>query len=135
MTPPTVAAQPHSLEAEKTVLGALLLDPDALHRVRGSLSPEDFYDPVYRGIYQACEKLYDDQKAIDFVTVSETLSDNKKIQEIGGSAFSGGPCHLCADEQPHQAICHDRSRKGPSASPYCRRATDYRSWLRIDSPA
>ena len=79
--------QPHSVEAERTVLGALLLDPEAIIRVSDLLRPEDFYDPTHRDIYQAISQLYTEHEPVDFVTVSAKLADNKKIQEIGGSAF------------------------------------------------
>lgn len=78
---------PHSLEAEKTVLGALLLDPDAIHSISQSLAANDFYDPVYKTIFQACTTLHAQSKPIDFVTVSETLANEKSINDIGGSAF------------------------------------------------
>ena len=80
-------AQPHSIEAERTVIGALLMDPDAIIKVTDFLRPEDFYDPVMKMIFQAMFDLYQDHKPIDFVTVSTKLADNKKVQEIGGSAF------------------------------------------------
>ncbi|MBI1813183.1 replicative DNA helicase [Candidatus Peregrinibacteria bacterium] len=79
--------QPHSAEAERTVLGALLLDPEAIIKVSDLLTPDDFYDPTLRQIYQAIHNLYQRHEPIDFVTVTATLADNKKIQDIGGSAF------------------------------------------------
>jgi replicative DNA helicase len=62
--------QPHSTEAEKTVLGALLLDPEAIVKVSDLLVPEDFYDPTYRLIYQSIYELYQQHEPIDFVTVA-----------------------------------------------------------------
>jgi replicative DNA helicase len=85
--PPVLEAQPHSLEAEKTVLGALLLDPEAIVKVSDLLVPEDFYDPTYRLVFQTIYQLYQEHEPIDFVTVSSKLADNKKVQDIGGSAF------------------------------------------------
>jgi replicative DNA helicase len=79
--------QPHSTEAERTVIGALLLDPDAIIKVSDFLAPEDFYDPVYRDIFASIVDLYTHHEAVDFVTVSSKLADNKRLQEIGGSAF------------------------------------------------
>ncbi len=79
--------QPHSVDAEKTVLGALLLDPEAIIKVSDLLRPEDFYDPTHRLIYQGIWDLYQGHEVIDFVTVSAKLADKKKIQDIGGSAF------------------------------------------------
>ncbi len=80
-------APPHSPEAERTVLGALLLDPEAIIKISDFLKPEDFYDPTYRIVFQAVFDLYQQHEPIDFVTVANKLSDVKKIQEIGGSAF------------------------------------------------
>jgi replicative DNA helicase len=78
---------PHSQEAEKTVLGALLLDPEAIIKISDFLKPEDFYDPTYRVIFGAIFQLYNNHEPIDFITVSNKLADNKTIQNIGGSAF------------------------------------------------
>lgn len=86
--PPSILeAQPHSAEAERTVLGALLLDPDAIIKVSDLLVPEDFYDPTYRLVYDAISQLFTEHQPIDFVTVSSKLSDNSRIQDVGGSAF------------------------------------------------
>lgn len=79
--------QPHSLEAEQTVLGALLMDPDAIVKISDLLAPEDFYEPAYRLIYAAVGELYHSHQPIDIVTVTSKLQDDKKIQAIGGSAF------------------------------------------------
>lgn len=79
--------QPHSTEAERTVLGALLLDPEAIIKVSDLLNPEDFYDPVHRVIFQAVTELYQAHQPIDFVTVSSRLSDEKRLQDVGGTAF------------------------------------------------
>jgi len=65
----------------------LLADPDRIIDVVGTIESKDFFDPTYRTIYEAIRQLYDDRKPIDFVTVAEVLRDDKKLQEIGGSAF------------------------------------------------
>jgi len=69
------------------VLGALLMDPDAIIKISDFLKPEDFYDPTYRSVFQAIYNLHQQHEVIDFVTVSNNLASNKKIQEIGGSSF------------------------------------------------
>lgn len=86
-TEPLIQTQPHSTEAERTVIGALLLDPEAIIKISDFLKTEDFYDPIYRDIYGAIMSLYNNHEPVDFVTVTSKLSDNKKLQEIGGSAF------------------------------------------------
>lgn len=78
---------PHSIDAEKTVLGALLLDPDAIVKVSDFLKAEDFYDPTHRDIYQAVFDLYSQHQPIDFITVSNKLSNNEKVSSIGGAAY------------------------------------------------
>lgn len=83
----SLKTQPHAPDAERTVLGALLLDPDAIIKVNDFLKPSDFYDPVFRQVYQAIHDLYQQHEPVDFVTVSTKLESNKKIQELGGSAF------------------------------------------------
>ena len=91
MSRPTLAQMaPHSTEAERTVIGALLLDPEAIFKVDGRLSPADFFDPVYADIYGAIQQLSEKGTAVDFVTVTDKLQDNKRLQQIGGSAFLAG---------------------------------------------
>lgn len=80
-------APPHAPEAERTVLGALLLDPEAIVKVSDFLKAEDFYDPTHRQIFQAIALLYANHEPIDFITVSSKLADNKSVQDVGGSAF------------------------------------------------
>lgn len=80
-------APPHAPEAERTVLGALLLDPEAIVKVSDFLKAEDFYDPTHRQIFQAIAQLYSNHEPIDFITVSSRLADNKSVQDVGGSAF------------------------------------------------
>src|SRR5436190_94469 len=85
--PAFLAGQPHSVDAERTTLGALLLDSERIAEVAGILGPEDFYDPVYRSIYQAIRRLYDARQPVDFVTVANALKEDERLSQIGGSAF------------------------------------------------
>lgn len=82
-----LTGQPHSVEAEQTVLGALLLDPERIVDVDPVVQASDFHDPVHRSIFQAMRNLYEARKPIDFVTVAEALRGDKRIDAIGGSAF------------------------------------------------
>lgn len=78
---------PHSTEAEQSLLGSILIDPDRLIDVVTQVAPEDFYDPVHRAIYRAIVKLHDERRMIDFVTVADALHSNTAVQSIGGSAY------------------------------------------------
>lgn len=80
---------PHSQEAEESVLGAMLLDKDAVIAVAEFLRPEDFYDERLREIYQACLDLYEDREPIDVLTVTEKLKKRKLFKSTGSSSFLG----------------------------------------------
>jgi replicative DNA helicase len=85
--PGLLDSPPHALDAERTVLGALMMDPEAIIKVSDFLKPEDFYDPTHRLIYQAIFDLYNQHQVIDFITVSNKLADANKLQDLGGGAF------------------------------------------------
>lgn len=78
---------PHSNEAEESVLGALLLDKNAVIAVAEFLSPNDFYDDRLREIYASAIELYEDRVPIDVLTVSERLKKRKILKKIGGASF------------------------------------------------
>jgi replicative DNA helicase len=87
MSSPLIVSRPHSSEAERTTIGALLMDPDRIIDVAPVVQPEDFFDPTYRTIYAAIRTLYENRQPIDFVTVAEALRGDTNIQSLGGSAF------------------------------------------------
>jgi len=78
---------PHSQEAEESVLGAMLIDKDAVIAVAEFLLPEDFYDERLRDIYNACLDLYEERIPIDVLTVTERLKKMKALKSIGSSSF------------------------------------------------
>ena len=78
---------PHNLVAEKSVLGAVLLDEQHLHAllVDEQLRPEHFYLREHGAVFQAMLELYEADKKIDHLTVAEQLRDNNRLDEIGGA--------------------------------------------------
>jgi len=78
---------PHSAEAEESVLGALLLDKDAIIAVAEFLLPDDFYDVRHREIYEAILSLYEDRVPVDVLTVAERLKKQKNLKKIGGASY------------------------------------------------
>src|SRR5512137_491578 len=80
---------PHSLEAEQSVLGGLLLDNDAVDRVGDMLADADFYSDAHRLIYRAIVGLVADGKPADVVTVAEALASTQKLDYVGGLAYLG----------------------------------------------
>ncbi|MCH7761837.1 hypothetical protein IIA15_10645, partial [candidate division TA06 bacterium] len=81
--------EPHSIEAEAAVLGAMLLDGEAVSRVVELLGEERtaFYHPSHRTIYGTMLALYERNKPVDLVTLSEELRRRKELDSIGGSPY------------------------------------------------
>jgi len=78
---------PHSLEAEDSVLGGLLLDNSAWDRVGDLLSDSDFYRYEHRLVFTAVSTLVNANRAADVITVFENLQSLGKAEEIGGLAY------------------------------------------------
>ena len=83
-----IAVPPHNLEAEKSVLGAVLLDERHLHSllVEEQLRPEHFYREQHGAVFAAMLALYEGDNKIDHLTVAEKLRQHGKLDEVGGAA-------------------------------------------------
>jgi replicative DNA helicase len=75
---------PQALDAEEAVLGAILLNKDALLEVVDIISPESFYKESYQKIYSACLTLNNNTQPVDMVTVCQQLMKDKTLDEVGG---------------------------------------------------
>lgn len=82
-----VRIPPSSLEAEQSVLGALLIDKDSAVAVMPFLRGEHFYSDKHKVIYEAIMELYDLREPVDVVTVSEKLKNKKSLKKIGGATY------------------------------------------------
>ncbi|WP_200384048.1 replicative DNA helicase [Rhodocyclus tenuis] len=80
---------PHSLEAEQSVLGGLLLDNSAWDRIADLLSEGDFYRDEHRRIWRQISKLFERGKPVDAVTVAEALETAGQGEQTGGLAYLG----------------------------------------------
>lgn len=78
---------PHSLEAEESLLGCLLIDKDAIIKVVDNLAADDFYRDNHKIIFEAIKDLYNLQEPIDIITLSNKLEDKKKLTDIGGRSY------------------------------------------------
>ncbi|MGD8625865.1 MAG: replicative DNA helicase [Anaerolineae bacterium] len=78
---------PQNIEAEEAILGALLIDPDAIIRVATILKPEDFYREKHGWIYDTALSLHERREPIDFLTVCDELDHREQLDEVGGPAF------------------------------------------------
>lgn len=84
---PEVKIPPHSDEAEASVLGAILIDKDAIVAVAEFLRPEHFYNQQNGLIYEAILHLYEERKPIDLVTLKDELKKRKILSKVGGSSY------------------------------------------------
>ncbi|WP_341502066.1 replicative DNA helicase [Gallaecimonas sp. GXIMD4217] len=80
---------PHSLEAEQSVLGGLLLDNEAWDRVAEKVVEQDFYSRAHKLIYRAMAQLVSESKPLDLITVSEHLEREQLLDDAGGFAYLG----------------------------------------------
>jgi len=78
---------PHNLEAERSVLGAILVHNDAFNLAAQVIEPADFYRDAHRRIFDKMISLNERNHAIDFVTLKEELSRAGELDEVGGPAY------------------------------------------------
>lgn len=78
---------PQNVEAESSLLGALLLDSDAIVKVADILSPADFYEERHARIYEAALTLYNRHSPIDVLTLSDQLQNTGMIDVVGGAQY------------------------------------------------
>lgn len=80
---------PHSVEAEQSVLGGLLLENEALDKIADILSASDFYRHDHRLIFDHIGKLIEHNKPADIVTVAESLENSAELSAVGGISYLG----------------------------------------------
>ncbi|MBI2624996.1 MAG: replicative DNA helicase [Candidatus Nealsonbacteria bacterium] len=78
---------PQSLEAEKSLLGALMIDKNAIIKVADFLEPRDFYKSSHQEIYAVMRELFEKAEPIDFLSVSNRLREKEKLEGIGGNGY------------------------------------------------
>jgi replicative DNA helicase len=83
----TAIVPPQNIDAEASMLGAILIDSDAIVRVADVVSVDDFYDERHQRIYEAIRKLYEKHRPIDILTLSNQLKDDGFLDIVGGAAY------------------------------------------------
>ena len=78
---------PQDIEAEQSVLGAIMTEPDAISQIADTLAEEDFYDRRHGTIYGAMLKLWESRSPIDILTVSSELKKGDLINSVGGTTY------------------------------------------------
>lgn len=78
---------PQNIQAEQSVLGAMLLDKNAIVQVVEILSPDSFYKEAHKNIFEAILSLFDRNEPVDLVTVTEEMRKTGKLDSVGGSVY------------------------------------------------
>ncbi len=102
---------PQSLEAEQSVLGAILLDNQSLNKSVEILSQDDFYREAHRQIFKGMLELSERNEAIDLITLSEHLKKQNVLEDIGGVGYLASLVQAiptAANIQYHSKIVHEK---------------------------
>ncbi|MHB8598007.1 MAG: replicative DNA helicase [Ktedonobacteraceae bacterium] len=78
---------PQNIEAERGVLGSIIIDPEAIVQVADFLTAEDFYRDAHRTIYAVIVQLYEQREAADFITICDELERRNKLEDVGGASY------------------------------------------------
>ncbi len=78
---------PQDIEAERSVLGALMLDKNAIIRMADLITDNDFYQPANSKIFEAILELFEKNEPIDVMTVSKKLKDKNQFDDVGGLTY------------------------------------------------
>ena len=84
MDAPMMRSLPQSIEAEQSVIGAMLIDKTAIAKVFEKLEEEDFYRDGHKVIYKAIREMYAKDMAVDLVTLLEHLKSADMLEKAGG---------------------------------------------------
>lgn len=84
---PTDKLPPQNIDAEKSVLGSILIDKDSINKVVDFLNPEDFYHPSHQIIYATALNLFEKREPIDLLSLSNRLEEMGQLQETGGVSY------------------------------------------------
>lgn len=103
---------PQNLEAEQSVLGAMLIDREAIVRAMELLTDEDFYRDAHRKTFAAMVAVFERSEAVDLVTVSEELRAHNQLEVVGGLTFLTGLASAvptAANVEHYARIVRDKS--------------------------
>jgi len=86
-TVPAGKVPPQNVDAEMSLIGAILIDEEVLADITEHVKPKDFYDKRHAIIFDAIMRLYEKNKPVDLLTLTDELKRKKEIDEVGGSAY------------------------------------------------
>ncbi|MEZ5935435.1 MAG: replicative DNA helicase [Alphaproteobacteria bacterium] len=107
-------SQPHNIEAEQALLGAILINNEAYHRVSDYLRPDHFYEPVHRRIYEAMSRLIESGRLADHVTLKVAFDEDEALRELDGSRYLAGlarAAETILNAEDYGRVLHDLALK------------------------
>jgi RecA-family ATPase len=109
-----IALPPHSTEAEQSVLGGLLLDNDVAPHVFERLCADDFFSGAHREIFRHIQRVLEDDRPADTITVADSLAGAQKLDYVGGLAYLGALAQnvpTAANAEHYAGIVKERARR------------------------
>ena len=103
---------PQAVEVEAAVLGAMLLDQDAISQVIDIIDDTDFYRDAHRKIFQAIISLFERNEPTDLITLTTELSNRKQLNDVGGAFYLAGLADnvsTAANAEYHANIVHEKA--------------------------
>ncbi|MGE5894680.1 MAG: replicative DNA helicase [bacterium] len=103
---------PSNVEAEQAVLGAILLEKEAINKALELITPDDFYQWSHRTIFSSMIDLYEKNEPIDLVTITSSLRDKGLIDKVGGASYISSlvnQVHTAANIRYHSKIIKEKS--------------------------
>jgi len=103
---------PHDIEAEQSVLGAVLIDNEALYKALEVLRPDDFYHSAHRKIFDCMIALSERREMIDLLTLKSELERHGKLEEVGGPPYIAALVDVvptAANVEFHARIVHEKA--------------------------
>jgi replicative DNA helicase len=103
---------PQNIEAEESIISAILIDNNTLLDVIETLAPEDFYRTAHQKIYAAITDLFDKAEPIDLVTLANRLKENGHLEQIGGASYLAklvDTVPMAVNAQHYAKIVHDKA--------------------------
>jgi len=107
-------SQPHNVEAEQALLGAILINNEAYHRVSDYLRSEHFYEPVHRRIFDAMNRLIESGRLADHVTLKVAFDEDEALRELDGARYLAGlarAAETILNAEDYGRLLHDLALK------------------------
>ena len=107
-------SQPHNVEAEQALLGAILINNEAYSRVSDYLRAEHFYEPVHRRIFEAMHRLIESGRLADHVTLKVAFDEDEALRELDGARYLAGlarAAETILNAEDYGRLLHDLALK------------------------